>query len=496
MTPEERKTAFRAWASKQPKTKGSGTYAAGSINGWCGLLSRFGAEGPDEIRPECPDNLFSCEDDELVGQIANTLSSLNVDPDWRSAVNLYLRFLKSPERYNIRLDLSNAAMEGGAELKSNGIDYPLNVILYGPPGTGKTYNSVNLAVAICEGKSIESIEKESRENHGEVKRRFDDYRQDGRIDFVTFHQSYGYEDFIEGLRPIVPNDGQYSGDGDLRYDIFDGAFKSICEKARSHTSGLHGEMRDFIDCGYFEVSQPESCERKNYVLIIDEINRGNISKIFGELITLIEDSKREGELDEMSATLPYSGDRFSVPSNLYIVGTMNTADRSIALMDTALRRRFDFVEMMPESRYVKDELVDGVDVRKTMVTINKRIEALYDREHTIGHSYFMGIETLNDLKAKFKDKIIPLLQEYFYDDYEKIRLVLADNAKSTDLQFIAVENNDDDLFFGDYDYEGANEKHFKINAKAFDEPLAYIAIYNKDALTGINDSEEIASDGK
>lgn len=164
-----------------------------------------------------------------------------------------------------------------------------------------------------------------------------------------------------------------------------------------------------------------------YIIIIDEINRGNISKIFGELITLIEPSKRIGEKEELKVRLPYSGDEFGVPKNVYILGTMNTADRSITSLDTALRRRFEFIEMMPDVGKLSNNC-EGVDLQKLLEVINARIEYLLDREKTIGHAFFIGVENLEDLKKVFQNKIIPLLQEYFYNDYALINAVLNDNG--------------------------------------------------------------------
>ena len=219
-----------------------------------------------------------------------------------------------------------------------------------------------------------------------------------RYKFVTFHQSYSYEDFIEGIKPVMTEDDIKQ---DLGYKIEDGVFKALCEEAR-------------YDPG------------NKYAIFIDEINRGNVSAIFGELITLIEQDKRLGEANEISVQLPYSKTLFSVPANIDIYGTMNTADRSVEALDTALRRRFSFVEMMPDVSLLESKEIDGINLKNVLSTINDRIEILIDRDHTIGHSYFMNINNSKELKLAFKDKIVPLLQEYFYGDYGKIGLVLGE----------------------------------------------------------------------
>ncbi len=275
----------------------------------------------------------------------------------------------------------------------------LNQILYGPPGTGKTYNVVKYAVELIEGKKTDSSQP-----YSEIKARYDEYVANGRIKFTTFHQSFSYEEFVEGIRPVIED--RYGKETSVAhaettviYRANSGVFKSLCEKAAKNPS-------------------------MKYVCIIDEINRGNISKIFGELITLIEESKR-GTI----AILPYSQKEFHVPANLFILGTMNTADRSIAMLDTALRRRFDFIEMMPQPKLLG--MCGEINLCEMLMAINERIEYYYDREHSIGHAYFMNkrgsVKNLDELRNIFNTKIIPLLQEYFFDDYEKIKLILNDD---------------------------------------------------------------------
>ena len=351
--------------------------------------------------------------------------------------------------------------------------HPLNTILYGPPGTGKTWHTVTRTVAIIEGRGTSEVEKENRKK---VKRQFEEYRDSGHIEMVTFHQNATYEDFIEGIRPVLTEtdqaqakdqtsaNGQASPEpgspGDIQYEMRPGVFRRIAERAQKHPD-------------------------QRYVLVIDEINRGNIARIFGELITLIEDTKRQGKDDEARVTLPGSQDEFSVPSNLYILGTMNTADRSIALLDTALRRRFTFEEMMPDPSHKKvNKIVDNVDYGKLLKAINRRIAVLLDRDHQIGHTYFLGVKTTQALAKAFQHSIVPLLQEYFYDDWEKIQAVLNDNG------FVKHTSPPNELVQANLTDE--NQKIYNLlprNDKQWTNPAAYQIIYGKAASSSSADSE-------
>lgn len=300
-----------------------------------------------------------------------------------------------------------------------------------------------------------------------------------RYSFVTFHQSYGYEEFVEGLRPVLNGDAEA---GEVEYEIRPGAFKELCRKARQATD-------------------------QRFAMVIDEINRGNISKIFGELITLIEPDKRDpldGGKPPIELTLAYSGEKFSVPANVDIIGTMNTADRSLALLDTALRRRFDFVPLLPDTRAVQvpDEphsaplagLVVStdageIDVRRMLERINERIEALYDRDHCIGHAYFThlwrttdGAQRFEALADTFRNRVLPLLEEYFFEDLRKIRLVLGDNQKPDAAQFItesdAHEQALNDLFGDDHGLDSyTTQRRHQLQASAFANPASYLGIY-------------------
>ncbi|TJR91455.1 restriction endonuclease [Escherichia coli] len=290
-----------------------------------------------------------------------------------------------------------------------------------------------------------------------------------RFAVVTFHQSYGYEEFIEGMR------ARSDESGNISYPIEPGIFMRLCQRANAEPA-------------------------HRYAIFIDEINRGNISKIFGELISLIEVDKRAGMPNAMSLQLSYSGDYFSVPANVDIIGAMNTADRSLALLDTALRRRFDFVEMMPDLSLLSGAKVKGIELESLLEKLNSRIEALYDREHTLGHAFFMPVKNALDtgdeetafkqLKIAFQKKIIPLLQEYFFDDWNKIRLVLADNQKQDDNQQFVIEKTDDlDTLFGNnhglrrHDQQSTTYELKDLDQGVWNMPKAYRSIYQPQRTT-------------
>lgn len=364
------------------------------------------------------------------------------------AVTEIIRFISTD--YTALFSNEAGGEHGGEGSMRNGNK---NMILYGPPGTGKTYNTVSYAVSIIENKSLETIQQEE---YAAVLKRYASYKSEGQVAFTTFHQSYGYEEFIEGIKPVITLESAENST-DIQYEYASGIFKKFCDKAQ------------------------KTLDMTPYVFIIDEINRGNISKIFGELITLIEPTKRLGEDEAATAILPYTGDEFGVPKNVYIIGTMNTADRSIALMDTALRRRFTFIEMMPDINVLKTQDVNGIDVPKMLKTINERIEYLYDREHTIGHAYFTSLAkdpSLDNLAGIFLNALIPLLQEYFYEDYGKIQLVFGDNAKENpDFKFILdTDVKVKEIFKGNPDID-LPEKKYTIQTKAFYHAESYKLIY-------------------
>ena len=533
---------------------------------------------------------------------------------------------------------NSETQNGGDEGENMKNEFDKNVIFYGPPGTGKTYTTAKRAVEICKTESEEDLT-----DYAEVMKKYNELKKKNRIEFITFHQSYGYEEFIEGIKPIVSNEDDESEDenennkesktnikieNDIKYDVVDGVFKKFCEaatkaiiKTNNNKDDILSEaivwkvtLRDEVkeDCftnnhvrinfklgtagaskfdneikkgdiiittdgsrtkingiavvtddkaytlnkaksdtttrnvdwlvkginkDIYEINDKKILPRKTvtkvpnmkvediiklakekelialskkepeelskivikenkepYVFIIDEINRGNISKIFGELITLIEPTKRSGKKECISTKLPYSKKEFTVPDNVYIIGTMNTADRSIALMDTALRRRFKFEEMLPDYDLLKDIFVEDkgtkVNIGAMLKVINERIEYLYDREHTIGHAVFLEKKEndkididINKLENIFKKNIIPLLQEYFYEDYEKIRIVLGDNAKDEDEQFISAVSIPEDVFEGNIGDIDIPEKKYTINYDNFKNIMAYKNISQKKDLS-------------
>lgn len=271
---------------------------------------------------------------------------------------------------------------------------PLNQILYGAPGTGKTYATAEYALKIVEPDF-------KANNRDEIMKKYREHINSGRIIFTTFHQSYGYEDFIQGLRPN-------SNSGNLNFEPVDGIFKRIADRA----------MYD---------------NKNDYVIIIDEINRANISKVLGELITLIEDNKRWGEVNALSVTLP-SGEVFAVPNNLYIIGTMNSADKSISLIDTALRRRFEFVEFVPKAELVTNKLL-----KEIIVKLNKALKDEFENtDLLIGHAYFID-KSEDDLSDIMNNSVIPLLYEYNYDNSKKVKTQLNEVLKDTDFKISASE---------------------------------------------------------
>lgn len=491
---------------------------------------------------------------------------------------------------------------------------PLNQILYGPPGTGKTYQVVEEALRVLDPAFLSNhlgpAERTAR------KTRYDALVADEHVSFVTFHQSFGYEDFIEGIKPIFEG-------GALRYELEDGLFlqavkatgsklegasaKRTPEEIRALPDGLKPDgqvWRIYID-GTVPVSQvrersvargeirigsftskfgqveaktadltdlqadqihpyqllfrdsmrvgdlillatgtnkigavgvvtgdyrfdlhsdslftpnygharpvrwlakglelsaqqvtgktfaPPTLQRvtgvtpeqvlhllpseakvapslRPHVLIIDEINRGNVAKIFGELITLLEPGKRAGESEALTVTLPLSKRKLTVPRSLYIVGTMNTADRSLSQLDAALRRRFVFRPVWPQPEVLPVVEIDGValDLRKFLYAINRRIEHLLSREQVIGHAYLLGVpQTLEGIAAALRERILPLLEEYFFEDWAHIREVLGDNRKPNALQFIREEQRSAGVWY-------------VRNPSAFEDIEAFVRVYN------------------
>ena len=528
---------------------------------------------------------------------------------------------------------------------------PLNRILYGPPGTGKTYWTTELAVECVAPEWYQALVLNDPANDEKrilLKQKYDELTSKGRIAFTTFHQSFAYEDFVEGIRPTV-NKGP-DNQSILSYDVMPGIFKSICSLAATNAKEKTGSTQavdidgkkiwklslgntledegedifnecienNYILLGWGEDIDFTGCENrkqvvakfenvtntslsddpynylatavnsfknvikngdlviisdgnhkfraiaevtgnyefldlanrigfqqsrkvkwlrvydtslpkeklfekalsqmtlynlkdstinrdklkellapeqtigplnKPHLLIIDEINRGNISRIFGELITLLEPDKRKGGNDAREVILPYSKEKFSVPSNLYVLGTMNTADKSLAQIDFALRRRFEFIELLPQAKLLEKVKVYNVSVSEILAVMNQRIEVLLDREHTIGHAYFWSLMDLQsdeereeELANIFENRIIPLLQEYFFSDWERIGWVLNDPAKDSNDKFIQVDNLTPDIkaLFHDSVTDQIMDRRYRVNNEAFNRAKAYAGIISAD----------------
>ena len=329
-----------------------------------------------------------------------------------------------------------------------------NFILYGPPGTGKTYNVINKALEIIDPEGyLEMAEDNNREA---ILNQYKELVDKGQVAFCTFHQSYGYEEFIEGLK----SDGKgnfVTKDGILKRISYNAAYEGLKDKYKEDEVSYDDKK---LKVNNYINKERTFKEAKKFVLIIDEINRGNISKIFGELITLLEEDKRIGTSNQIVANLPYTKEKFSLPNNLYIIGTMNTSDKSIAQIDIALRRRFIFEEMMPDYD-VLDE-IDGIELDKLLIAINERVEFLLDRDHLIGHAYFVNCNSYSDIINVVSNKIIPLLQEYFYGDNEKVGMVLGGIGSSEDDKYIVYkeEKSANKIFKGFKNISDIGSKEF------------------------------------
>ncbi|EAJ4037038.1 AAA domain-containing protein, partial [Campylobacter jejuni] len=511
------------------------------------------------------ENLYSCDlfsFDQNINKLNKNeefeLKNSNGHNMYSSALNYYRAFLIDYYEQDIFITERVQSEESNMKI------IPLNQILYGPPGTGKTYHTIDKALEIISKE--EKIQIPSEDDRINRKKLFDEYVKNGQIVFTTFHQSYGYEEFVEGIKPHIDSE---ENSKEIKYEIKDGIFKELCEKALENRDSIknfnfyidklkekvkiddnnpekyfelpntkysiqyrngktfrikfddmsknHKDYPVSIDnieklyktsnideiynsayvraiLNYLKLQGLEDYKEKDekvnlpYIIIIDEINRGNVSKIFGELITLIEASKRIGEKEELKVTLPYSGEKFGVPKNVYIIGTMNTADRSITSLDTALRRRFEFIEMIPDVSKLSMDC-EGINLQELLKAINTCIEYLLDREKTIGHAFFIGVENLNDLKSIFQNKIIPLLQEYFYNDYALINAVLNDNG------MIFKDKKDDKYLQKIKNLDSVNSERSIYNIASFDDKIwdkieIYQAIYNDEIANKLKNENE------
>jgi|Deesub1362A_J573_1020465.scaffolds.fasta_scaffold00230_15 5-methylcytosine-specific restriction protein B len=422
LTEEEKKQAIAA--AKREKAKGSRSQGTSNIPVEVEYKGKiYVGTGKEVFRILKKDS----------GVKSSTLTALvkKIGAKW-----LFNPLAEEGEISNIRTETEKHLKETKIQSDSEGV-YKLlekkkQIILYGPPGTGKTYSTKEIA--------LELFTEEEEE--------YEELRDKGRIEFITFHPSYSYEEFIEGITVETEREGVATES--VKYKLRPGIFKEMCKKALGSLINLPDEeieektWREVFDA-YIEKEVVDFEDAPPYVLIIDEINRGDMAKIFGELITLLEADKRLGEDNELIATLPTSGDRFGVPPNLYIIGTMNTADRSIALLDVALRRRFGFIAMEPDLEMLRSHIENTTDIEentKSLLThsikaiekINQKIchDRAIGRDKQIGHSYLLKVKNTEDLAMVWRHEILPLLEEYCYGDYQKINQILFNSDSDTE----------------------------------------------------------------
>lgn len=372
------------------------------------------------------------------------VEQLMPDTSLEYTYNDYLDFSPAKcilEELDVRqLVVGNASVKTTGQQRGKAINLTCltPTILYGPPGTGKTFQ--------MQEQYINIFPKENR--------------------FITtFHQSFSYEDFVEGLKPLL--DGYDSEN--ITYQIEKGVFRQACERA-ALIAGFNSLEESINAPNRQQLYDEAITDGKIVLLCVDEINRANVSAVFGDLISLIEESKRIGAKNELTVRLPYSKKEFGVPKNLLIIGTMNTADRSIQLLDSALRRRFRFEELLPNYSVLSDKCAS------LLKRINARIRCFIGKDSQIGHSYFIDAANDLDIFLIMRDKVIPLLEEYFYGESEKIRKVLGETEKSNAHYFYS-EDKEAIEFHKEFDDE-------------YEESKLFYTLNNK--LASVNSEEEAA----